>query len=67
LIGAEPGKSAARRNRDANAGKLPWFAALRGRVGLIEDSTWLLYGTGGIAIGGAVRGIVERRRDHHQD
>jgi outer membrane immunogenic protein len=38
---------------DANAWKLPWFATLRGRVGLIGDSTWLFYGTGGLAIGGA--------------
>ncbi|MGB6540096.1 MAG: outer membrane beta-barrel protein [Xanthobacteraceae bacterium] len=38
---------------DANSWKLPWFATLRGRVGLIEDSTWLLYGTGGLAVAGA--------------
>jgi outer membrane immunogenic protein len=38
---------------DANSWKLPWFATLRGRVGLIEESTWLFYATGGLAVGGA--------------
>jgi len=38
---------------EANIWKLPWFATLRGRVGLIEDSTWLLYATGGVAFAGA--------------
>ena len=38
---------------DANAWKLPWFATLRARIGLIEDSTWLFYATGGLALGGA--------------
>jgi outer membrane immunogenic protein len=36
----------------ANNWKLPWFATLRGRLGLIEGQSWLLYGTGGLAIGG---------------
>jgi outer membrane immunogenic protein len=30
---------------------LPWFATLRGRVGLVEGESWLFYGTGGLAIG----------------
>jgi outer membrane immunogenic protein len=35
----------------ANNWKLPWFATLRGRVGLVEGESWLFYGTGGLAIG----------------
>ena len=30
---------------------LPWFATFRGRVGILADPSWLLYGTGGLAIG----------------
>lgn len=29
---------------------LPWFATVRGRVGVPVTSTWLLYGTGGLAL-----------------
>jgi outer membrane immunogenic protein len=31
--------------------KFPWFATLRGRLGVLVDPTLLLYGTGGLAIG----------------
>src|SRR5262249_7504563 len=31
--------------------KLPWFATLRGRIGLVASDTWLFYGTGGLAVG----------------
>jgi outer membrane immunogenic protein len=34
-----------------NDWKLPWFATLRGRLGLVADQTWLFYGTGGLAFG----------------
>ena len=30
---------------------LPWFATFRGRAGVLVDPTWLLYGTGGLAVG----------------
>jgi outer membrane immunogenic protein len=36
----------------ANEWKLPWFATLRGRAGVLVDPTWLLYGTAGLAIAG---------------
>jgi outer membrane immunogenic protein len=32
--------------------KLPWFATLRGRAGYLVDPTFLIYGTGGLAVGG---------------
>lgn len=35
-----------------NNWNLDWFATLRGRVGLIAGQSWLLYGTGGLAIAG---------------
>jgi outer membrane immunogenic protein len=35
----------------ASSWNLPWFATLRGRVGVLADPTWLFYGTGGLAIG----------------
>jgi outer membrane immunogenic protein len=36
----------------ANASqKLPWFATLRGRVGVTPASRWLVYATGGLAVG----------------
>jgi outer membrane immunogenic protein len=31
--------------------KLPWFATFRGRLGYIVAPTWLLYATGGLAVG----------------
>jgi outer membrane immunogenic protein len=31
--------------------KFPWFATLRGRIGLLADPQMLLYATGGLAIG----------------
>jgi outer membrane immunogenic protein len=31
--------------------KFPWFATLRGRLGLLVDPSLLVYGTGGLAIG----------------
>jgi outer membrane immunogenic protein len=34
-----------------NEWKLPWFATLRGRLGVVADQTWLFYGTGGLAVG----------------
>jgi outer membrane immunogenic protein len=34
-----------------NDWKLPWFATLRGRLGYNPDPTWLIYGTGGLAVG----------------
>jgi outer membrane immunogenic protein len=34
-----------------NDWKLPWFATLRGRLGYVPESTWLVYGTGGLAVG----------------
>jgi outer membrane immunogenic protein len=30
---------------------MPWFATLRGRVGATVADTWLLYLTGGVAVG----------------
>src|SRR5882724_219726 len=30
---------------------LPWFATFRGRAGVLVDPTWLIYGTGGLAVG----------------
>jgi outer membrane immunogenic protein len=30
---------------------MPWFATLRGRVGAVVADTWLLYVTGGVAVG----------------
>jgi outer membrane immunogenic protein len=32
--------------------KLQWFGTLRGRVGILPTPTWLLYATGGLAVGG---------------
>jgi len=34
-----------------NEWKFPWFATLRGRIGLLADPTMLLYVTGGLAVG----------------
>ena len=34
----------------SNEWKLPWFATLRGRVGVTADN-WLFFGTGGLALG----------------
>jgi outer membrane immunogenic protein len=31
--------------------KLPWFATFRGRLGVTVAPTWLLYATGGLAVG----------------
>lgn len=31
--------------------KLSWFATIRGRLGVLVQPTWLLYATGGLAIG----------------
>lgn len=31
--------------------KFPWFATFRGRVGFLPAETWLLYATGGLAVG----------------
>lgn len=31
--------------------KLPWFATVRGRLGYLVAPTWLLYATGGLAVG----------------
>jgi outer membrane immunogenic protein len=36
----------------ANQWKLPWFATLRGRAGVLVEPTWLLYGTAGLAFAG---------------
>jgi outer membrane immunogenic protein len=33
--------------------KLPWFATFRGRLGVTVADTWLLYATGGLAVGHA--------------
>ncbi len=53
--------------------KLPWFATVRGRVGVTVAPTWLLYVTGGLAvaevessftgglIGGPVTGVTANR------
>jgi outer membrane immunogenic protein len=36
----------------ATAGyKLPWFGTLRGRIGFTPDPRWLVYATGGLAVG----------------
>ena len=35
----------------ANDWKFPWFATFRGRVGALPDPTWLVYATGGLAVG----------------
>ena len=32
--------------------KLQWFGTLRGRVGVLATPTWLVYATGGLAVGG---------------
>jgi outer membrane immunogenic protein len=34
-----------------NDWKLPWFATLRARLGYVPEATWLIYATGGLAIG----------------
>lgn len=34
-----------------NHWEMPWFATLRGRVGAVVADTWLLYLTGGVAVG----------------
>jgi outer membrane immunogenic protein len=36
---------------EANRWEMPWFATLRGRVGAVIADTWLLYVTGGVAVG----------------
>jgi outer membrane immunogenic protein len=33
--------------------KLDWFGTLRGRLGFVASPAWLLYATGGLALGGA--------------
>jgi outer membrane immunogenic protein len=35
----------------ANSWRLPWFSTLRARIGVTPEPTWLLYATGGLAIG----------------
>ena len=35
----------------ANSWKLPWFATFRGRAGVLVTPEWLIYGTGGLAVG----------------
>jgi outer membrane immunogenic protein len=34
-----------------NEMKFPWFATVRGRVGYVPDPNWLVYLTGGLAVG----------------
>ncbi|HXW25503.1 MAG TPA: outer membrane beta-barrel protein [Xanthobacteraceae bacterium] len=34
-----------------NNWSLPWFATLRARLGYVPEPTWLLYATGGLALG----------------
>jgi outer membrane immunogenic protein len=36
---------------EANRWEMPWFATLRGRVGATVADSWLLYVTGGVAVG----------------
>jgi outer membrane immunogenic protein len=36
---------------EANHWEMPWFATLRGRLGVTVADSWLLYVTGGVAIG----------------
>ena len=33
---------------------LPWFATFRGRIGVVAADSWLLYATGGLAVGRTV-------------
>jgi len=35
----------------SNSWRLPWFSTLRARLGVTPEPTWLLYVTGGLAIG----------------
>ncbi|HEY4142269.1 MAG TPA: outer membrane protein [Pseudolabrys sp.] len=35
----------------ANEYKLPWFATARARLGYLPDPNWLVYATGGVAVG----------------
>jgi outer membrane immunogenic protein len=34
-----------------NDWKLPWFATVRARLGYVPEATWLIYATGGLAVG----------------
>jgi len=35
----------------SNSWDLPWFATLRARLGYVPEPTWLVYATGGLAVG----------------